>query len=351
MYFNFKDVYVVVISIDAMGGDIGLKVTLKGASEALKIYPEIKFKIFGDDAAIRNEIEKYPALMGCSSIHHCEIAIDMADKPSVALRKGRKTSSMWCAIDAVKEGEADVAVSAGNTGALMAMATLCLRTLKGIQRPAIAALWPSLRSETIVLDVGATVGADRKQLIDNAFMGQAMARVLFDLPSPKVGLLNIGVEEMKGVDEVKEAGQYMRENDVPFEYVGFVEGDDIGTGDVDVVVCEGFAGNIALKTAEGTAKQVSKYLKAALSRTLSGKLGYIIARTAFSSLKNVMNPDKMNGGVFLGLNGLVIKSHGGASADGFKSAILLGHDMAINQLQKRLSDDLDKYRIEKDSAA
>ena len=334
------------ISIDAMGGDEGLAVTLNGAANALKIYPDIHFLLFGDQEQIEAMLKNLPELSTKSSIHHCSVSISMTEKPSTALRKGRKTSSMWCAIDAVKQGDADVAISAGNTGALMAMATFCLRTIEGIGRPAIAALWPSLRSEAIVLDVGATIGAEKQQLIDNAFMGQAMARVLFDLPRPKVGLLNIGVEEVKGLDEIKEAASYMHDHDLPFDYVGFIEGSDIGSNKVDVVVTEGFSGNIALKTAEGTAKQVSHYLKSALSRSLSGKLGYFFARTAFHSLRTILNPNNMNGGVFLGLNGLVIKSHGGATAQGFTSAILLAHDMVINQLQKRLNEDLQKYRVQ-----
>ncbi len=336
------------ISIDAMGGDFGASVNIAGAATALSIYPEIEFLFFGDEKQIITELEKFPDLKKVSEVFHTEIAIDMADKPSTALRKGRKTSSMWQAIDAVKSGQADVAVSSGNTGALMAMATFCLRTLPGIQRPAIAALWPTVKSETVVLDVGATVGAESQQLIDNAFMGQAMARALYDVERPKVALLNIGVEEVKGIDEVKHAASYMKEAQLPFDYIGFVEGDSLGTGDADVVVTEGFAGNIALKTAEGTAKQLSAYLKNALTKTLSSMVGFIFAKTAFNALRNVMDPRKMNGGVFLGLNGLVIKSHGGTDASGFASAVILGHDMAINKLNEKLQNDLAVYRTPKD---
>ena len=197
---------------------------------------------------------------------HTDVAIKMDDKPSQALRYGRWKSSMWLALEAVKKAEADVAVSAGNTGALMAMSKFYLKTMAGIERPAIAAVWPTLRGESVVLDLGASIGADTQHLLDMAVMGSAMARILFDIERPSVGLLNIGVEEVKGLDEVKAAGQSLRDRDLPYlDYVGFVEGDDIGKGTVDVVVTEGFAGNIALKTAEGTARQIAGYLRNAMS--------------------------------------------------------------------------------------
>jgi phosphate acyltransferase len=254
---------------------------------------------------------------------------------------------MWMAIDAVKRGEADVAISAGNTGALMAMAKFHLRTMAGIGRPAIAALWPTLRGESIVLDVGASIGADARHLVDLAMMGSAMARVLFDLDRPTVGLLNIGVEEVKGLDPVREAGAILRQSErADLDYSGFVEGDDIGKGTVDVVVTEGFAGNIALKTAEGTAKQLAEYLRSAMSRTLSARIGYLFARRAFAALREKMDPRKVNGGVFLGLNGLVIKSHGGADAEGFAAAVDLGYDMVRYKLRARISEMLSQYAAE-----
>jgi len=235
---------------------------------------------------------------------------------------------MWLAIDAVKKCEADVSISAGNTGALMAMARFNLKTIKGIERPAIAALWPTLKGESVVLDVGASIGADEEHLINLAAMGSAMARVLFDIERPTVGLLNVGVEEIKGLEAVREAGQRLREGNFPyFDYIGFVEGDDIGKGAADVVVTEGFAGNIALKTAEGTARQFAQYLKDAMARTLAARLGYLLARHAFRTLREKMDPRKANGGVFLGLNGIVIKSHGGADAEGFAAAVDMGYDM------------------------
>jgi glycerol-3-phosphate acyltransferase PlsX len=253
---------------------------------------------------------------------------------------------MWLAIDAVKKGQADVAVSAGNTGALMAMAKFHLKTMAGIVRPAIAALWPTMRGESIVLDVGATIGADATHLVDLAVMGGAMARVLFDLERPRVGLLNIGVEEVKGLEPVREAHRMLREAPSGhMEYAGFIEGDDIGKGVVDVVVTEGFSGNIALKTAEGTAKQLAEYLRRAMVRTLAARIGYLFARQAFRTVRDKMDPRKMNGGVFLGLNGVVIKSHGGADAEGFASAIDMGYDMARYELLAKIGQMLEQQGL------
>ncbi|MGL4636957.1 MAG: phosphate acyltransferase PlsX [Beijerinckiaceae bacterium] len=332
------------ISIDAMGGDHGPSVIIPGAAAALERHPDAHFVIYGQEQVVMPVLDKHPKLKANSTFHHCDVVVQMDDKPSQALRKGRWKSSMWLAIEAVKKGEADVCVSAGNTGALMAMATFCLRTMASIDRPAIAGLWPTIRGESVVLDVGASIGADAQRLIDIAVMGSAMARIVFDIESPSVGLLNVGVEEIKGVEEVKAAGKILRERPVPgLTYAGFVEGDDIGKGTVDVVVTEGFSGNIALKTAEGTAKQIGEYLKAAMSRTIMAKIGYLFARRAFAALKEKMDPRRSNGGVFLGLNGIVIKSHGGTDALGFASAIDMGYDMVRHDLQAKILSTLEAY--------
>lgn len=330
----------VSISVDAMGGDHGPAVTIGGADLALRHRPDSRFLFFGDEQAIEAELVRFPALRARSEVFHCEIAVNMSDKPSLALRRGRWKSGMWRTIEAVKKDEADVAVSAGNTGALMAMSRLCLRTMAGMDRPAIAALWPTLAGESVVLDVGATIGAEAKELVDYAIMGGAMARALFEKSRPKVGLLNIGVEEVKGLDEVREAGRLLREADLPhLEYVGFIEGDDLGKGMVDVAVTEGFAGNIALKTAEGTARQVATYLRQAMGRNLRSRLGYLLARPAIQSLREKLDPNRVNGGVLLGLNGIVIKSHGGADIPGFAAALIRGHAMARNGLQAKIQQD------------
>jgi glycerol-3-phosphate acyltransferase PlsX len=250
---------------------------------------------------------------------------------------------MWLALEAVKKGEAQAMVSAGNTGALMAMAKFCLRTLPGIDRPAIAAIWPTLASESVVLDVGANVGANARQLVDCAGMGAALARALFNVEKPTIALLNIGVEEAKGLDEIRAAAVALRRPDLPIIYHGFVEGDDIGKGIVDVVVAEGFSGNIALKTAEGTAKQIAGYLKAAMNRSLLARLGAVLAQGAFHALRAKMDTRKMNGGIFLGLSGIVIKSHGGADAVGFASALDLGYDMAQSGLVASIAKDVERF--------
>jgi glycerol-3-phosphate acyltransferase PlsX len=329
------------IALDAMGGDHGASVILPGADISLTRHPDIEYLLFGDSAVVTPVLEGLPRLKARAQLVHTDVAIRMDDKPSQALRHGRWKSSMALAIDAVKRGEADVAVSAGNTGALMAMARFKLKMIEGIERPAIAAIWPTLKGESVVLDVGASIGADEAHLINLAAMGSAMARVLFDIERPSVGLLNIGAEEVKGLEPVREAGRMLRESPLPhFDYRGFVEGDDIGKGVVDVVVTEGFAGNIALKTAEGTAHQLIQYLRAAMNRTLAARLGYLLARQAFRTLRDKMDPSKANGGVFLGLNGIVIKSHGGADAEGTASAIDMGYDMVRYELLAKISQSM-----------
>jgi phosphate acyltransferase len=325
------------IALDAMGGDHGPAVVVAGAALALARHPGSEFLFFGNASLIRPLLDAKPALKSVSRLTHTDIAVKMEDKPSQALRYGRWKSSMWLALDAVKKGEADVTVSGGNTGALMAMSKFNLKTLPGIERPAIAALWPTLRGESIVLDVGASIGADPEHLVGLAAMGAATARILFGIERPTVGLLNIGVEEAKGLEPVREAGRILREENLPgLDYQGYVEGDDIGRGKVDVVVTEGFAGNIALKTAEGTARQVGEYLRDAMQSSVGARIGYLFARSAFRRLRERMNPSRVNGGVFLGLNGIVIKSHGGADAEGFAAAIELGHGVVQDQLLERI---------------
>jgi glycerol-3-phosphate acyltransferase PlsX len=331
------------ISLDAMGGDHGPSVVVPGAALALERHPGTRFLLFGDRAQIEPLLDRHPALKAAAEVRHTDVAVRMDDKPSQALRAGRRTSSMWLAIQAVRDGEADAAVSAGNTGALMAMAKICLKTMAHIERPAIAGMWPTLRGESIVLDIGATIGADAIHLVDLAIMGAAMARIVLGIERPTVGLLNVGTEEIKGVEMVKEAGRILRETNLPhLAYHGFVEGDDIGKGTVDVVVTEGFTGNIALKTAEGTAKQIGEYLRAAMSRTWTAKIGYLLARQAFDALREKMDPRRVNGGVFLGLGGIVIKSHGGTDALGFASAIDIGYDMAHYELLRTIREMLEQ---------
>jgi phosphate acyltransferase len=332
------------IALDAMGGDHGASMVVPGAEVSLQRQPDTEFVLFGDAGLVAPLLDAHPRLKAASRLVHTEVAVAMNAKPSQALRAGRWKSSMWLAIDAVKKGEADVAISAGNTGALMAMAKFNLRTMAGIERPAIAGFWPTLRGESVVLDVGASIGADAQHIVDLAVMGSALARIVFDHERPTVGLLNIGVEEIKGLEEVREAGRILREAQLPdFEYVGFIEGDDIGRGVVDVVVTEGFAGNIAIKVAEGTARQMAALLRDAMSRSWRTKLGYLLAREGFAGLREKMDPRKANGGVFVGLNGIVIKSHGGSDVEGFAAAVDLGYEMVRHGLLARISNTLDHY--------
>jgi glycerol-3-phosphate acyltransferase PlsX len=329
-----------VIAVDAMGGDEGPDMVIPGLDIALERHPELRLILFGDEAKVKPLLQRYPRVNERSEFVHTDVWIGMDDKPSQALRRGRRTSSMWLALEAVKDKRADVAISAGNTGAWMVMAKFVLNTMPGVSRPAMAAIWPTIRGESIVLDVGATIGADAELLVDFAIMGKAMARALFGIERPTVGLLNVGVEEMKGVEEVRAAGRMLRNSELPIEYCGFVEGDDIGKGTADVVVTEGFTGNIAMKTAEGTARQIATYLRAAMNRSWTSKLGYLLARGAFAALKEKMDPRNSNGGVFLGLNGIVVKSHGGTDPVGFANAMDIASDMAHNKLVDKIAGGL-----------
>jgi glycerol-3-phosphate acyltransferase PlsX len=343
----------VTIALDAMGGDHGPDVVIPAAAIALVRHPDMQFLLVGDTARIEPVLTAHPTLAAKARIIHTDVAVTMDAKPSQALRKGRYRSSMWLALEAVKDGRADAAVSAGNTGALMAMAKFCLKTIEGVDRPAIAAIWPTVEAECIVLDVGANVGADARQLVEFALMGAAMARALFGLDRPSVGLLNIGVEEIKGLDQIREAASVLKEAPLPIRYHGFVEGDDVGQGVVDVVVTDGYTGNIALKTAEGTAKQIGQYMRAAMGRSLLARLGAVLAQGAFRALKEKLDPRQLNGGIFLGLNGIVVKSHGGTDATGFASAIDLAYDMASTGVVKRLANDVTGFhaKLELEGAA
>lgn len=329
------------VALDGMGGDFGPETVIGGAEIASVRHPDVRFLIFGDRAVVEPILQKHPRVAAVSTFEHTDVSISMEDKPSQALRRGRRTSSMWKAIDAVKTGRAGVAVSAGNTGALMAMSKVILKTMPNVERPAIAALWPTLRGESVVLDVGATIGPDAFQLVQFAVMGEAYARVIFNIEKPTVGLLNIGQEEVKGTESVKLAAQMLRASSLPIIFHGFVEGDDLGKGTVDVVVTDGFTGNIALKTAEGTARQVAEYLREAISRSFFSKIGYVFAQGAFRTLRAKMDPRASNGGVFLGLDGLVVKSHGGTDGIGFASAIDVAVDVAAANLLGKIRSDLE----------
>ena len=331
------------IALDAMGGDVGASVVIPGAAISLSRHPDAEFLLYGDSAQIEAQLAKYPALKAASRVVHTDVTVSMHEKPSQALRRGRKNSSMWLAIDAVKRGEADVVVSAGNTGALMAMARFHLHTMPGIDRPAIAGIWPTARGDSVVLDLGASIGGDAHHLVSLAVMGSAMASVLFDRKRPTVGLLNIGVEEVKGGEEIRKASEQLRAMNLPeLEYIGFVEGDGIGGGAADVIVSEGFSGNIALKAAEGTARQMADFLRQAMAASWMSRIGYLFARKAFKALRDKLDPNKSNGGVLLGLKGVVVKSHGGISAEGFAYAVDVGYEMVRCDLLTKINQMLNR---------
>ncbi len=316
------------VSIDAMGGDAGPGIVVAALARSVQRHPSVKFILVGDEAQLKPLFAKRAKLLERVSLRHAPERVRMEEKPSLALRRGRNTS-MWRAIEAVKNDEAEVVVSAGNTGALMAMSMFQLGVIEGISRPAIASIWPTLRGQSIVLDVGANVTSNSEQLVDFAVMGGAFARAIFGLERPTVGLLNVGSEDAKGHDAVKAAGHILRNVSLPLEYAGFVEGDDIADGTVDVIVTDGFTGNVALKTAEGTAKLVVAFLRSAMRRSLLGRIGAMFATGALKALRRKLDPRASNGGIFLGLNGIVVKSHGGSDAFGFAGAL----DMAIEMAQ------------------
>jgi glycerol-3-phosphate acyltransferase PlsX len=333
------------IAIDAMGGDSGPAAMVAGAVRAHRRDPTLRFLIFGDEKLIRPELERSPRLADAVELVHTSEAIAASEKPSQAIRRAR-TTSMGMAINAVKETEADAAVSGGNTGALMAMSKLALRTMPGIDRPALAALLPTLgESDVVMLDLGANTECDAQNLVQFAVMGSAYARTVLRLTKPRVRLLNIGTEELKGTDELKEAASLLREADyLPLRFDGFTEGDQLSRGNIDVVVTDGFSGNIALKTAEGTARFVTDLLRRAFKSSLRSKAGFALSRPALNLLKVHLDPNNHNGAVFLGLNGLVVKSHGSANPKGVANAINVAARMVRNDITRKIGDDLDNFR-------
>lgn len=309
-----------------MGGDAGPEPVLEGAARALKAGLDARILIFGDEKVLRPLAEKLPHLK-TAIIRHADAVVSMTDKPSQVLRRGRDTS-MWAAIASVREGEAQAIVSGGNTGALMAVARMQLRSIEGVDRPAITALWPTPKGRTVVLDVGANVEADEIQLVQFAIMGEAFFRALTGKEKPTVGLLNVGAEELKGHELIRTAARVLREADPEMAFKGFIEGNDISKGTVDVVVTDGFTGNVALKTAEGAARLVGSWVKQALTNSIITRVGALLLRVQLIKLRERMDPSSANGGVFLGLNGIVVKSHGGADANGVKSAIEMAANLA-----------------------
>jgi glycerol-3-phosphate acyltransferase PlsX len=329
------------IAIDAMGGDEGVRVMISGAALARRRHERFQFLLVGDEAQIERALESHPNMAGASEILHCEDVVSGEEKPTQALRRAKKTS-MGLAIDAVKRGRAGAAVSAGNTGALMAMAKVSLRTMPGIDRPALAALMPTLgENDVVMLDLGANTECDARNLVQFAIMGAAYSRILFGAAAPRVRLLNIGTEETKGTDSLQEAAAILRDaSGLALQFDGFVEANNINRGDVDVVVTDGFSGNIALKAIEGSARFVTDLLKSAFRSSFRSKVGFLISRPATELLRHQLDPNNHNGAVFLGLNGVVVKSHGSASAQGVAHAVAVTARLLEERLTERIAADL-----------
>lgn len=331
----------VIVAVDGMGGDNAPGMIVEGLSLARRRMPDVEFLVFGDESQLRPLIEADTETARACTIRHTADAVSMDDKPTTALRTG-KNSSMRLAIDAVDTGEAHAVVSAGNTGALMAMATIVLRTLPGIARPAIASAFPTLRGQTVMLDLGANIECDADSLVQFAVMGEVFARNELGLEQPSIGILNVGVEGLKGNEHVKKAAAILAESPLPIKFHGFVEGDDLSAGTVDVIVTDGFTGNIALKTAEGAVRLFGHYLKESLLSSLRTRLGALIARPALQTMRDRFDPRQYNGAMLVGLNGICIKSHGGTDGVGFANAIVAAVNLVRREFNERIREDLEE---------
>lgn len=334
----------ITIALDAMGGDNAPGSVVEGAALALRKLPELRFQFYGDNTCILPLLEAHERLKACSEVIHTDDVVSADAKPSIALRQGSK-SSMRLAIDAVKYGRAEGVISAGNTGALMAMSKLVLRMLPNINRPAIATVLPTLKTPCVMLDLGANIDCDARTLCQFAVMGDAFARAVLGVASPAIGLLNVGEEEIKGHEALRNAYQTLR-NTENLNFYGFVEGTDIGRGCVDVVVTDGFTGNIALKTMEGTAHFITSSLKQAFKGSWRGRLGYMLAASALAPFRQKMDPRQHNGGVFLGLNGITVKSHGNADAEAFAHAIGVTYELIAHDVNGKIIEELHNASLE-----
>ncbi len=332
----------IIIALDAMGGDSGVEAVIPGAALALKSNPKLEFLMFGHEVSIFRELEKFPDLKKKTIIKHTTHAISNMDKPSDALRKG-KDSSMRLAIDAVAKGEASSIVSSGNTGALMAMAKLVLKSLPGISRPAIASVIPSPKGQSVMLDLGANISCDSENLTQFAILGAVFARAVMGIDRPSIGVLNVGSEQMKGNDVLRATDTLLRSVSIPGDYHGFIEGDDITAGTVDVIVTDGFTGNVALKTAEGVGQFFKTIITQEFKHSIFSKIGYLMNKCVFKRIKNRMDPREYNGGLFLGLKGICVKSHGGADAFAFSRAILVAANMVEQGFNDTVMKEIEEF--------
>jgi len=332
----------ITLALDVMGGDNAPAVVLHGAELALKRQRNLSFLLFGSENEVKSLLDLHPELAKVSQFYPTTQVIDAEVKPSAAVR-GYADSSMVRAIQAVADKRADAVISAGNTGAYMALAMMILKRAAGIQRPAIATLLPTLKGASVVLDLGANVECDAEMLEQFAVIGAVYASLALHKTQPTVGLLNVGSEDLKGKDTVKEAAQRLRANS-HVNFFGFVEGDDIAKGTVDVVVTDGFTGNVALKTAEGTVRLVVETLRAALRGSWLARCGALLARRGLRQLKDRLDPRNHNGAILLGLDGVAVKSHGGTDAHGFANAVLVAADLVKQQLKPRIIAELARMR-------
>lgn len=336
------------IAIDAMGGDEGVRVMIEGAALARRRHDRFKFLLVGDEERIKSALDSHPNLRGASEILHASDVVSGDEKPTQALRRA-KTTSMGLAINAVKTGEAGAAVSAGNTGALMAMSKLALRTMPGIDRPALSALLPTLGdNDLVMLDLGANTECDARNLVQFVVMGAAYSRIVTGRASPRVRLLNIGTEETKGREDLHTAAALLKgaAEQLSISFDGFIEADKLVRGDADVIVTDGFSGNIALKAVEGTARFVTDLLRRSFASSLRSKLGFLVSRPATELLKHHLDPNNHNGAVFLGLNGVVVKSHGSANALGVANAVAVTARLLEENLTERITADLARLGTE-----
>lgn len=335
----------ITLSIDAMGGDAAPAIVMDGIAQARIRYPDVRYVVYGRSEDVKPFLDRDDTIAQICELHHTDDVVTGDQKVSQAIRQGRN-SSMWKAIEAVKQGDADGVVSAGNTGALMAMAKLNMRTLPGIERPAICSLFPNKVSETAMLDLGANAQCDVRNLVEFAVMGACFTRAMTGLDHPKVGLLNIGTEDLKGTDLLRDAAAILKEADLDLDFHGFIEGDDITAGTVDVVVTDGFTGNVSLKTAEGTAKLYTEFLKSAFKSSIMAKLGYLLIKPVLTQVMTRTDPRRYNGALFVGLNGVAVKSHGGTDALGFANAIGVAVDMVARDLNSAIGEQLTHLNLD-----
>jgi glycerol-3-phosphate acyltransferase PlsX len=326
------------LAVDAMGGDKAPDMVLQGLEIAAERHPSARFLLIGDETVLNPLLARHKRARAACTVRHTSEVVGNDMKPTAALRV--RKSSMRLAVDAVASGEASGLVSAGNTGALLALSKIYIKSLPGIDRPAMAGIGPSARGDVVMLDLGANVQCDVRNLVEFAVMGDVFARTVLGLTAPTIGLMNVGSEELKGDDTVREAAEILRSSHIGPQFHGFVEGHDIAAGTTDVVVTDGFTGNVALKTGEGALKLIGQFLKVVFTSGIAGKIAYLLVRPGLDRLREWLDPRRYNGAVMVGLNGVVVKSHGGTDAQGFAHAVDVAMDMVTHSFNDRIREDL-----------